>query len=655
MNTREYPEIRQSVRAALSELGMEQDRVGFDSAPTWQLHERLAGEYCRLAVLGEFSRGKSTLINALLGMPDLLPSSRRPCTSALIEIVAAEGSTTYAYRESLEEIGLVSSDREAFLRNASVASLEAAETVSMASTKFWRITLENRWLDRLGMAIVDTPGLNEDIERTRLAVAEAQRADAALLVVSVDQPFTAVEQAILSELSDQSENLYMVANRADLVDESEWEDVRNHLLDRIYKRLPAFNSRHLFFISAKRANVGPHAGGQDCWQVLFESFRMSVECHLASRSGVIFGNRLIKDVRRLHESVSKVCLGACETTLLRRAKQILGWQGEYDDVERDSKLVIAYLKMDFERERWAFGRALVAALPDIFERVWQREGKSWVSDEWIVINPRAYVSEVASKAKASLDRGIEQWLKQEGSEQIANVISNAFSVVSRNYPDFIRYISQDGSGDDSRLLVGVMANVFGKRFQDHDLPVGELIVAMGLAAVIGYIISDVVLFYIAGIVAGFLNPFIIAGAVLAGIVGYFTVGSDWVAGKVRQNVYEKIKEKLEDGNVTYPLVNATANAVEGIFNPLVDDLVERVNFQLAEHRQQIYAAIADLRQANELAKTGVDVNNLHDYVRRLDERIRDRKAVQAAADKLMAIIDVAGAMEDDSSQVTVVV
>lgn len=622
MNTREYPEIRQSVRTALSELGMEQDRVGFDSAPTWQLHERLASEYCRLAVLGEFSRGKSTLINALLGMPDLLPSSRRPCTSALIEIVAAEGSTTYAYRESLEEIGLVSSDREAFLRNASVASLEAAETVSMASTKFWRITLENRWLDRLGMAIVDTPGLNEDIERTRLAVTETQRADAALLVVSVDQPFTAVEQAILSELSDQSENLYMVANRADLVDESEWEDVRNHLLDRIYKRLPAFNSRHLFFISAKRANVELHAGGQDCWQVLFESFRMSVECHLASRSGVIFGNRLIKDVRRLHESVSKVCLGACETTLLRRAKQIHSWQSEYDDVERDSKLVIAYLKMDFERERWAFGRALVAALPNIFEMVWQREGKSWVSDEWIAITQGAYVTEVASKAIASLDCGVEQWLRHDGGELIANVIINAFSTVLRNYPNFIRCVSGCDFGGAPHLLADAMSGVFGGRFQSH-----------------GLLVSD----------------FIVADDVVAGIFGYLSFGIDWVAGNASQNIYGKINRMLEDGNVTYPLMTAAANVVEGVCQPLIDDLVERVSCQLAEQQQQINGAIAELHQANELAKTGVDVNNLHDYVRRLDERIRDRKAVQAAADKLVAIIDGAGAMEDDSSQVTVVV
>src|SRR5690606_4125647 len=40
----------------------------------------------RIAVLGEFKRGKSTLINALVGERDLMPSDTLPCTSALTEI-----------------------------------------------------------------------------------------------------------------------------------------------------------------------------------------------------------------------------------------------------------------------------------------------------------------------------------------------------------------------------------------------------------------------------------------------------------------------------------------------------------------------------------------------------------------------------------------
>ena len=54
------------------------------------LRERLAGGRLRLAVLGQFNRGKSTFINALLGM-EILPTSVLPITS--VPTVISFGNT----------------------------------------------------------------------------------------------------------------------------------------------------------------------------------------------------------------------------------------------------------------------------------------------------------------------------------------------------------------------------------------------------------------------------------------------------------------------------------------------------------------------------------------------------------------------------------
>jgi ribosome biogenesis GTPase A len=51
-----------------------------------ELVERAESEVFRIAVVGEFKRGKSTLINALLGQ-EVLPSDVLPCSATLNRVV----------------------------------------------------------------------------------------------------------------------------------------------------------------------------------------------------------------------------------------------------------------------------------------------------------------------------------------------------------------------------------------------------------------------------------------------------------------------------------------------------------------------------------------------------------------------------------------
>ena len=73
-----------SLPAFLQEAGKRVGRLGAefeaDRGRLEGLRQRLREERCHLAVLGQFKRGKSTLINALLGAP-LLPAAVVPLTS----------------------------------------------------------------------------------------------------------------------------------------------------------------------------------------------------------------------------------------------------------------------------------------------------------------------------------------------------------------------------------------------------------------------------------------------------------------------------------------------------------------------------------------------------------------------------------------------
>ena len=75
------------------------------------LRERLAGGRLRIAVLGQFNRGKSSFINALLRVP-ILPVSVLPITSVPTTIAFGEKNTcTITFSNGAMEI-VVEGDRE---------------------------------------------------------------------------------------------------------------------------------------------------------------------------------------------------------------------------------------------------------------------------------------------------------------------------------------------------------------------------------------------------------------------------------------------------------------------------------------------------------------------------------------------------------------
>ena len=118
--------------------------------------ERIKTKKYNVAVVGEFRRGKSSLINALLGLP-VLPADATPTTATVNRITyGAEPSVTIHYKDgsqknldSLEElpnyVTKLSAEREA-----------VAKTVREAVVEYPIVICQNH------VDIIDTPGLSDD-------------------------------------------------------------------------------------------------------------------------------------------------------------------------------------------------------------------------------------------------------------------------------------------------------------------------------------------------------------------------------------------------------------------------------------------------------------------------------------------------------------
>lgn len=162
-----------------------------------------------VAVIGEFNRGKSTLINAILNRADLLSTAPLPNTAAITRITAIKSGEPEHYRVTyrdplrqpiegtdLRDIERFTSDRQ----KAGGFRAQAAPDARSLAEEIERVELfiDSDFLRRNGIVLIDTPGLGA-VTRAHQEVTEQviPTVHAALFVFMVDPPIGAVEIAFL--------------------------------------------------------------------------------------------------------------------------------------------------------------------------------------------------------------------------------------------------------------------------------------------------------------------------------------------------------------------------------------------------------------------------------------------------------------------------
>lgn len=193
-----YERIRQREYELISSLidvlpridGLEEDRIG-------QIRDALfhADHPFLLVLVGPFSAGKSSLINALVGQPNLLPVGPTPTTDKIVMLRHADQTQRVRVGET--------------------------ETVFSPSPLLQKVS------------IVDTPGL-ESVFQQHEAVTRKflHRADAVLLVMLATQAMTARNLEYLRILREYGKTVIIVINQIDLLTPEEAATVRQYVLDQ---------------------------------------------------------------------------------------------------------------------------------------------------------------------------------------------------------------------------------------------------------------------------------------------------------------------------------------------------------------------------------------------------------------------------------------
>ena len=201
-----------------------------------ELMVKLAEDRFTLAVVGQFKRGKSSLMNAIIGR-EILPTGILPVTSAVTIL-------RFGPRERL----LIPRRNALLSEEAPVSALP--EYVTQDGNPGNRKRVDGVYLElplpflRRGLEFVDTPGVGSAIDaNTATTMSFLPRCDAAVFVTSVDTPMTAVETVFLADIRQHAEKVFFVVNKIDLLEDREREKVLDYISQTIRQQTAAATIR----------------------------------------------------------------------------------------------------------------------------------------------------------------------------------------------------------------------------------------------------------------------------------------------------------------------------------------------------------------------------------------------------------------------------
>ncbi len=273
---------------------------------------RQAAPELNVVIFGEFNRGKSTLINALL-RTNVLPAKLVPTTGHVTQIVSGSGQV------------------RAYLRNGrcEVSRLDQLDQFSLLDGKAARDDIDmievgtDSPLLAGGIVLIDTPGTKDSDEQTVQAERAIAQADLILMVLDATQLLGEHEQSQATRFTRElGKPVVPVVNKMNLVDTDEWVEVRQRVTRWAHQHLP------------DEAPLG---------RAFFEVNALGALRHVTGRGGARPGD----DFFLLREALAG-CTGERRVQLQRRARsgQLLA---EVRGVEQSNVQVLRRLRQDAER------------------------------------------------------------------------------------------------------------------------------------------------------------------------------------------------------------------------------------------------------------------------------------------------------------------
>ena len=478
-----------------------------------EILRRMANDNFNVAIVGEFKRGKSTVINALLGK-NILPVDVLPTTATLNKITYnVTPFVTVEYKDGRkEQIGI--EELDSYVTKLTRESEERAKTIKEAVVYYPINYCKN------GVTIIDTPGLNDDAAMTEVTMSVLPTIDAALMVIMAQAPFSESERDFLESkiiTSDLGRVLFVVTG-IDLLDEEDvdrvLENIRGRIREHVLKKAESvygldskeyqtyqrkLGSINLYGLSAKKALKAKIKGDPDMLeQSCFPAFENALEKFLSEDRGAI----------TLSVPVSRIKTASMELVkaIQLRESSMEMMAGEFEKKYETALAEIEKVRQERSREFDTINenadKAFEGLLPMI-DSYWDTVEKA-VSDA-IDAYPISNADLKKDKATAT-------------AAALTKQVKNAIAKVSQTVSERIQNAINTALEGEAQRLAGFENYFFQATERIHGMFMPERNSASGGDSVIGLVANSVVGFGIGGIYVGFKEAGW-KGALLGGATG----------------------------------------------------------------------------------------------------------------------------------------
>ena len=392
-----------------------------------RLGDRLAQGSFHVSVIGEFKRGKSTLVNALLA-DEVVPMGVLPLTAVATEISFGERGAVVVHRDG-RSYDIAPDDISEFVTEE--GNPENERQVARVELRVPARLLE------AGVVLVDTPGLGSiyrhNDEEARRALLDA---DGAILVLSADAPLSAQELELVGVLAERQAPTFFVLNKIDHLAADEAQQVRRFVTDTMAAELG--RQERLWCLSARAAliartgvravlampEVGGHGESDESGDfAAFEAAFVQFVTNDLVRARLVTARRELARLGRALDdaiSVESAALALDAETLGRRV-------GEFAAAAADQRQA-------FEDERTLLARDVGALMEELAERLFGFARTAPAN--WIETLQGVARSAPLGQLEAELQRSVQVAVQEgfEGFRQAeADRVEDAWSALAERF------------------------------------------------------------------------------------------------------------------------------------------------------------------------------------------------------------------------------
>lgn len=602
--------------------------------------KRLERNSFSVAVVGDFKRGKTTFINALIG-EQILPSDILPTTATVNRIAYRSTPSVKICFKNGSEQEIAIHQLSDYVTKLTSQSKAIAATIKEAIVYYPIPYLKNNRIE-----IIDTPGLSDDADMSAVTLSTLQECDCAIVVISARAPFADNEGKFLTQelLDNGISRILFVVNRIDEFD-------RPEEADKVIKYIESRIARCMQEWLEERADLSLHnAIKPQAWGVsalLALQAKQTKDMALLAKSRFVNFEDELKTIMEREQGIivlekaSFSCLKAAREIIDKISSIELDLQLEGEQLERSNQIITETVSNLRERKV-----AYLRSVGDLFQchkkqtNIFDEQLNTHLKQtaEQVIISNHLTNSEQKSLA-LKLNNAIQNETKEFAArieKETQEVLSIAW-VETKNYAELFNQVippiaqTMSQLGLDRRLSSSVMDAVLSISQMCNTLheqtPISLSLEFPSNPETFVFEVNSGFVGTATGGALGFglLGPL---GAGIGVAIGAAIDASKKV-NKLKESypplVIEKIEEQLQSMNVTQAIDSYISQSfsqleeLQGFLIKEVDSVLDATQTHLATIYGKRDATIAaKLREFNQMQ---VEVRAIMDYAQKLSEQL----------------------------------